>query len=119
MRKLKGSVTEVGKSLLSAAEVSKTYDSHLWSDGDILVPKDGQLGRKVRDFIWRQIKDAGKEGCIDLFRENDVYNAYLQVGKAKLDEQCRMLAPMPGAEAGGEIAVVRSPPSPNGMQAKL
>ena len=105
--------------MLSAGEVSKTYDSYLRSDGDILVPKDGQLGRKVRDFIWRQIEQGGKEACIDLFRDSNVYNAYLQGGKAKLDEQCRMLAPVSGAESGGYIAVGRNPPSPNGRQTKL
>ena len=120
-RRMKGNVTEVGKPLLSAGEVSKAYDSFLFRDGGILIPRDSALGRQVQDAVWKLISSVGARGCIDLHRENNVYNAYFKVGKATLDNEQSMLAPVAGDDrAAGSTAPEAAEwgrQNPNGRQA--
>ena len=59
---LKGSITEVGKPLLSAGEASKAYDGCVSIGGGNLVPRDGMLGWKIRDHIGWLIGKYGKVG---------------------------------------------------------
>ena len=70
--RLKGSITDVGKTLLSAGEASKAYDGCVSVGGGNLVPRDGMLGWKIREHIGWLIGKYGKVGWIDLFREKSL-----------------------------------------------
>ena len=48
--RLEGSITEVGRPLLSAGEAGKAYDGCVFIGGN-LVPRDGRLGRFVNTSV--------------------------------------------------------------------
>eukprot|EP00971_Amphidinium_carterae_P146208 2898371-Amphidinium_carterae.1 len=53
-RRIKGNVTSVKKPLLSAGEASKNYDTYLFDDGGMMIPKRANAANWIR----RQLRDS-------------------------------------------------------------
>ena len=108
-RRLKGSVADVGKALLSAAEASKDYDGCVSVRGGNLVPRDGMPGWKMREHIGWLIGKYGKVEWIDLFRDK---KPYLKVGKAAIDETQKTLAAFTFGGLSGSGGLAAGTPAP-------
>ena len=52
-RSIRGHITEVAKPLLSAAEISRRWDSLLFEDGGILLERNFPVGFEVRAILKR------------------------------------------------------------------
>ena len=78
-RSIRGHITEVAKPLLSAAEVSKRWDSLLFQDEGILLERTFLVALEVRAILKKHKvwKRHGKS--IRLYREGNLYNAYVRV----------------------------------------
>ena len=55
-RTLQGNITGVSKPLLSAAEVSKRWDSLLFEDGGILLEQSSAVALEIRAVSWQSTK---------------------------------------------------------------
>ena len=75
-RSIRGHITEVAKPLLSAAEVSRRWDSLLFEDGGLLLERNSPVALEVRTILEnRRVWDRhGKS--IRHKREGNLYNAY-------------------------------------------
>ena len=90
---IRGHITEVAKPLLSAAEVTRRWDSLLFEDGGIFLERNSTVTLEVRATlknhrVWNR---HGKS--IRLYREGNLYNAYVRAGDATLE-----LAPVEPSE---------------------
>ena len=79
-RSIRGHITEVAKPLLSAVEVSRSWDSLLFEDGGILLERNSPVALEVRAIsknhrVWDR---HGKS--IRLYREGNMFNAYVRTG---------------------------------------
>ena len=80
-RGVRGSVTHVRKPLLSAGEVSKNYDSYLFEDGGMLLPKQSWIATSMRRHLRELCQACGHQGQLHLYLEGNVYNLYLKAVK--------------------------------------
>ena len=118
-RQLRGNVTEVSKPLLSAGQISKNYDAHIFEDGGVLIRRDSSMAKKVRNFMKKMNDKYGTKGQIKLYKEANVYNAYLKTSKATIDDQdVKHLAPVGEDDADKMDMDMEGPSSGNGGQAQ-
>ena len=89
-RTLRGNITEVSKPLLSAAEVSKRWDSLLFEDGGLLLERSSLVALELRAILAKH-KVWSRRGR--LYREGNLYNAYVRTGDVTQE-----LAPVEPAE---------------------
>ena len=92
-RMLRGNITEVSKPLLSAAEVSKGWDSLLFEDGGILLERNTSVSVKIRAVLAKHTVWSRRDKSIRLYRECNLYNAYVRTG-----DVTPQLAPVEPAE---------------------
>eukprot|EP00972_Heterocapsa_arctica_P027932 4108042-Heterocapsa_arctica.AAC.1 len=77
--------------------MSKTHDAVLWEEGGFLLPREGNIAKKIRKELTKMLdKYSRSEGGPPLYREGALYNFYLKkTGAAEL-------APLdPPGEASG------------------
>ena len=92
-RTVRGNITEVSKPLLSTAEASKRWDSILLEDGGILLERNPPVALEIR-AILKKHKVWNRHGKnIRLYREGNLYNAYVRTG-----DVTQKLAPVELAE---------------------
>ena len=82
---LQGNITEVAKPLLSVAEVSKRWDSLLFEDGGILLERKTLVALEIRAVlakhkVWSRLGKSTR-----LYREGNLYIAYVQAGDVTLE----------------------------------
>ena len=104
-RRISGSVTEVHKPLGSAGELSGTHDAVLWEDGGALLPKWSPIAKGLRREYARLLRIHGSRGVLPLYKENGLYNFYLQMrGPAKRVE----LSPFEGSGTPPQVAAAQN-----------
>ena len=79
-RTLRGNITEVAKTLLSVAEVSKRWDSVLFEDGGILLERNTSVALEIRAVLAQHNVWSRRGKSIRLHREGNLYNAYVRTG---------------------------------------
>ena len=92
-RTLRGNITEVSKPLLSAAEVSKRWDSLLFEDGGILLERRSPVALEIRAVLAKHKVWNCRGRSIRLYREGNLYNAHVRTGNVTQE-----LAPVEPAE---------------------
>ena len=92
-RTLRGNITEVSKPLLSAAEVSKRWDSLLFEGGGILLERRSPVALEIRAVLAKHKVWSRRGRSIRLHREGNLYNAYVRTGDVTQE-----LAPVEPAE---------------------
>ena len=68
----------MNKPLLAAGEIGNRWDAFLQSDGGVLVPKDGLIGRGMRKEFQRLKRKHGIQETVALYKEKGVYNMYMK-----------------------------------------
>ena len=79
-RTLRGNITEVAKPLLSAAEVSKRWDSLLFEDGGTLLERNTPVALEIRAVLAKHKVWSRRGKSMPLNREGNLYNAYVRAG---------------------------------------
>ena len=79
-RNFGGRISDVHKVLASASQVAKAGQM-LWleADGGYVIPRDGTIGKKLREELARLIDVYGDYTLLPVYQERGVYNFYLQV----------------------------------------
>lgn len=77
-RSITGSVAGVHKPLGSAAEFSKGHDCWLWSNGGMLIPKQGKLCQEMRRAFNELCRKHSDGTELPIYREGNLYNFYVQ-----------------------------------------
>ena len=72
-RTLRGNITEVSKPLLSAAEISKRWDSLLFEDGTLLLERRSPVALEIRAVLAKHKVWSGRGRIIRLYREGNLY----------------------------------------------
>ena len=81
-RTVRGNITEVAKPLLSAAEVSKRWDSLLFEERGILLERNTPVALEIRAVLAKHKVWSHRGKSIRLYREGKLYNAYVRAGDA-------------------------------------
>ena len=85
-RSIRGHITKVAKPLLSAAEVSRRWDSLLFEDGGILLERNSPVALEVRAILAKhRVWNRHGKG-IRLYREGNLHNAYVRAGDVTPEE---------------------------------
>ena len=75
-RSIHGHITEVAKPLLSAAEVSKRWDSYLFQDGGIHLERNSPVALAVRARLAKHRVWKRQGRSIRLHREGNLHNVH-------------------------------------------